>query len=318
MSLSLRQIRYVHAVSEHGSIQAASRALRISASSILAAVQLAEDALGARIFDRHRANGMQLTPAGTRFVAEGARLLDAEREFERQVGILQTGLPPVLRIGCFEPFGAIFMTEALRHLLDPEMPLEINLVEGDQTQLLGWLHSGAVDLVVTYDIGSSFGDETTRICKVPVHALMRRDDPLSQRDSISLVELARHPIVLLNLPQTAAYLLAMFDIVGVKPKISFRTRSYETVRSAVASGFGSALLNMRPIGEANADSPLLVRVPLSDDLPAPTLLIADLYGAMKPKGLRRVIDIIVSLFAGSDPRTFAVATPERLKSLTEV
>lgn len=318
MNLTLRQIRYVCVVSECGSIQSASRALRISPSSILAAIELAESELGARIFDRRRASGMKLTPAGSRFVAESGRLLAAEGEFERQVGILQQDLPAVLKIGCFEPFGAIFMVEALKRLQTDEKPVEISLFEGDQPQLLDWLNRGIVDVVVTYDLGPSFGDSVTRVCRVPAHALLSEDDPLAKQDSVALAELAERPLVLLDLPQTATFLLTLFDLVGVRPKIGFRTRSYETVRSAVAAGFGSSILNMRPIGQTNPDSKVLRRVPLSDDLPAPMLLIADLYGSMKPRGVTRLTEAFVSLFRDRPVDDFAVVTPERRHIVFEV
>lgn len=318
MNITLRQVRYVCVVSECGSIHSASRMLRISPSSILAAIEIAETELGARIFDRKRANGTQLTPAGERFVAEGNRFLASALDFERQVGILKVDVPSVLRIGCFEPFGALCMAEALRRLQPEYSPEEINLFEGDQTQLLDWLNKGLVDIVVTYDLGPSFGDGVTRICKIPTHALMSREDALAGRESISLAELAEKPLVLLNLPDTSTYLLTLFDFLGIKPRVGFRTRSYETVRSAVAAGFGSAILNMRPIGQTNPDSPMLVRVPLTDSLPAPTLLVADLYGSMKPKGVQRLIDAFVSLFRECDPRDFAVVTPEREHTLFDI
>ena len=316
--LSLRQIRYVCAVSECGSVQAASRALRISPSSILAAIEIAEAELGARMFDRRRASGMQLTPAGERFISESGRLLAAARDFERQVGILRDDIPSVLRIGCFEPFGALFVTEALRRLPREEAPVEIELLEADQLHLLDWLNKGVVDMVITYDLGPNFGSSITRICKVPAHALLSKDDPLARKKKVFLAEVAKRPLVLLDLPQTSTYLLTLFDLVGVKPSISFRTRSYETVRSAVAAGFGWAILNMRPIGATNPDSPALVRIPLEDDLPAPTLLIADLYGDMKPRGMQLLIDSFVSLFRTSNPSDFAVVTPERQRVLFDV
>jgi DNA-binding transcriptional LysR family regulator len=187
-----------------------------------------------------------------------------------------------------------------------------------QTQLLDWLGRGVVDIIVTDDLGPSFGESVSRICKAPTHALVSREDPLAQRDSISLLDLVERPLVLLDPPQTSTYLLTLFDLVGVKPRVGFRTRSYETVRSAVASGFGAAVLNMKPIGRSNPDSPVLARVPLSDDLPAPTLLNADLYGAMKPRGVRRLIDIFVSLFRNLDPHDFAVVTLARKHILFEV
>ncbi|MFN7004602.1 MAG: LysR family transcriptional regulator [Roseinatronobacter sp.] len=318
MNLSLRQIRYIQSVSDTGSIQSASRALRISASSILSAIELAEFELGARIFHRKRAAGITLTPEGAKFLAAAGQLLASARDFERQVGILQDTVAPILRIGCFEPFGAIFMAEALRLLPQSERVQEISLFEGDQPQLLEWLNRGMVDVVVTYDLGLSFGPGSLKLCRVPPHALVHQDDPLAQRAAISLKELAEKPIVLLDLPPTANYFLSLFDIVGVKPRVSFRSRSYETVRSAVAAGFGAAVLNMCPVGETSPDSPLLRRIPLSDDLPAPVLLIADLYGDLKPKSVSLLIESFVNLFTRDYRESFAVVTPDKRQTLFDM
>ncbi len=54
MSLPLtpRGLIYVEAVAEHGSIQAASREIGISASAIDRQVMLLEDRLGVQLFDR--------------------------------------------------------------------------------------------------------------------------------------------------------------------------------------------------------------------------------------------------------------------------
>lgn len=318
MNLSLRQIRYIYVVSDTGSIQAASRRLLISPSSILSAIEMAEKELGARIFDRKRASGIQMTPAGVKFLAAAAQLLSSEREFERQVGILQNTVSPVLRIGCYEPFGAIFMAEALKRLPKTEGVQEINLFEGDQSQLLEWLNRGVVDIVVAYDLGAGFGNDVLKLCHAPPHVLLRKDHPLADRAAISLRDLANQRIVLLDLHPTANYFLGLFDIVGIKPAVAFRSRSYETVRSAVAAGFGSAVLNMRPVGETNPDSPLLQRVPVSDDLPALTLMIADLYGDMKPRTVKILIESFRTLFTKDYRDSFAVATPERRKTLFDV
>lgn len=317
MSLSLRQVQYVCSVADCGSIQGASRLLRISPSSILAAIESAELSLGARIFDRRRATGIQLTPGGERFVSAGRHLLAAETDFQRQVGLLQTQAQS-LRIGCFEPFGPLFMVEGLKRFTQEVGPVEVALLEGDQTQLADWLNRGLIDLAFTYDIGPSFNAHLTRICRVPAHVLLPVTHPLASAKALSIADLLPYPLVLLDLPLTVSYLLALFDACGAKPVVKFRTRSYETIRSAVAAGFGIAILNMRPIGDVNADSPQLVRIPLADDLPAPILQIADLYGSMKPRGIRSLIDIFVALFRDGDPERFAVATPERRATLFDV
>ena len=317
MNLSLRQVRYVCTVADCGSIQAAARAMHISPSSIMAAIECAEIGLGARIFDRRRATGVQLTPSGERFVAAGRHLLTAETDFLRQVGSLQSGMQAV-RIGCFEPFGPLFMTEGLKRFTAEVGPVAVSLFEGDQTQLADWLNRGFVDLALTYDIGPRFNAHATPICRVPAHVLLASDHPLAGRPALAIADLAPHPLVLLDLPLTVGYLLSLFDLHGVKPNVSFRSRSYETVRSAVAAGFGAAILNMRPLNPATSDGTKLVRLPLTDALPAPTLQIVDVYGPNKPRLIKRLSDVFVSLFRDGDPDRFAVVTADRRETLFDV
>ncbi|BEP38514.1 hypothetical protein GmRootV59_54050 (plasmid) [Variovorax sp. V59] len=173
MNLSPRQIRYVCEVARLGSIQAAASAVHISQSSIVAAIDIAEDALGAKIFDRRPARGVQITPTGERFVTAARGLLAANGAFEREIGVLAQGTPQVVRIGCFEPFGSLFIAEVLKVYADRYGPVEIELVEGDQRQLRDWLANGSVDLIITYEIGPSFEEDCmTKICKVPAHVIL--------------------------------------------------------------------------------------------------------------------------------------------------
>lgn len=316
MKLTIRQLRYVHEVALLGSVQAASRALNISQSSILAAISVAEAEIGARLFDRKPARGVKLTPAGERYINAGHYLLEAEKEFDRTIGTLSSRVPPVLRIGCFEPLGAIFMADFLRAYLDEiGGQIEVILQEGDQLEVRNWLEQGRVDLAVLYDVGPEIPGSTTRICKVPAHALLCADDPLGSKAALSLSELATRPLVLLDTPQTSTYLLALFDVLAHRPVVKFRTRSYETVRAAVGAGLGISVLNMRPMGRATMDGPGIVRRPLLDDLPPPTLLVADMYGGMKPMFLRVFIDIMRAFFHRLGPAGFAVTTPDRQSQL---
>lgn len=311
----MRQLRYVCEVARLGSIQAASRSLSISQSSILAAIGLAEGEMGAALFDRRPARGVLITPAGERFVKAARVMIAAESEFARSIGELAQRVPKVLRIGCFEPFGALFMPELLRRYVDEVGQTDIVLLESDQSQLGEQLASGAIDLAVLYDIGPSISDSVTPICRVPVHAVLSAGDPLAKKPALWIGELAERPLVLLDLPRTVTYLLTLFDVLAKRPEVRFRTRSYETVRSAVAAGFGVSVLNMRPIGSATADGAGIVRRPILDDLPPPTLLLADMYGPNKPLFVRTFIDVCRRFFASVGPAAFSVTVAERHPTL---
>ncbi|MER9883964.1 LysR family transcriptional regulator [Mesorhizobium sp. M0118] len=314
MNLTLRQLRYIATVAESGSIAAAARECRISQSSILSALDLAEIEMGARLFDRRPSRGVSATPAGKRFLASTRRLLAAEAEFERTMDRHNHVMPAILRIGCFESFGALFMPELLRRFTEGG-EIEVQLFEGEQPQLVNWLEASVVDAIVTYNIGTGLPDDAVSLARVPAHALMHVGSPLAKKPAVSLIELVQLPFVLLDLPQTSAYLLTLFDTAGQRPKVAFRTRSYDTVRAAVACGFGFSILNMRPIGRGSPDSDELVRLPLIENLPPPQLMIADRYGTAKPAFLRRFTNLAQEFFKEVGPRHFAVALAERTDNL---
>lgn len=316
MKLTIRQMRYIGEVARLGSIHATSRSLSISQSSILAAISMAEAEIGSKIFDRKAARGVTLTPAGEKYVKASRLLFDAEKEFDRAIGDLTARAPTVIRIACFEPFGAMFMPDMLRSYHDTiGEPVEVVLREGNQTEINRWLAEGTVDVAVLYDIGVDIIGSVTKICKFPAHALINAEDPLAQKEALWLSEMADRNLVLLDLPQTSTYLLTLFDMLDCRPAVKFRTYSYETVRSAVAAGLGFSILNMRPIGRAIADGPGIVRRPLLDELPSPTLIITDKYGAIKPLFLRVFIEVFQSFFRRLGPEKFAVAIPERHRGL---
>jgi DNA-binding transcriptional LysR family regulator len=311
LNLSIRQLRYICEVTRLGSIQAASRTLAISQSSIIAAIAAAEFEAGAKLFERKPAVGITPTPTGRRFVRSALSLLAAEEEFTRAMREEAAGVPRHIRVGCFEPFGAMFMPSVMRRYLDEVGEAEVSFLEGDNAQLTTWLANGDVDFAVAYDIGPDLGQSTTPICRLPAHALLSADNPLAGRTSLSIAELAEHPLVLLDLPHTSAYLLGLFESRSLRPRVCLRTRSYETIRSAVSVGFGVSVLNMRPLNYPVGDVQNLVRVPLSDDLPAPTLQVTDMYGPQKPRFVRRFIAVLRDFFVELGPSRFAVAMPER-------
>ncbi len=305
MAISLKQLRYLTKVADVGSIQGAAEKLSISSSSIAAAIATAESAIGAPVFVRRPARGVTLTRAGERYIAAARALLAAHSEFERSAGALSSQPPQRIRIGCFEPFGALFMTAVLKRYRREIGPIAIELVEADQESLHASLASGAIDVAVTYDIGPAFA-APAEIATVPTHALLGRDDPLARERGVTVAQLADRPMVLLDLPTTSAFLLAPFRVLARQPEIALRTKSYETVRSAVADGFGFAVLNMRPTTAFSADSAFVVRRPIVDRIPRPKLIVADIYGAQKPEFVSSFIEATRAYFAGMPRAAFAV------------
>ncbi|MBN9073428.1 MAG: LysR family transcriptional regulator [Rhizobiales bacterium] len=315
MNVSLRHLSYLCAVAELGSVQAAAKHHRISTSSILAAIAHAESEFGAMIFFRMASKGTRVTPHGERFITAARSLLHAQDEFVQRVGPLSYATPARVRIGCFRPFSSLFMSALVRKFVDATGPIEIELKEGDVTELYDWLSNGTVDVVMAYDIGPHYPGSATPLCKVPRHVAIHADDPLAGKKEISLKEIAQRDLVLLDLPHTEEFLMAAFDILAERPKVCFRSRSYEAVRSAVVLKFGPTLLNFRPSPLVAADPPEIVRRPLLEKIPAPQVVVVDVYGHIKPAFVRKFIKVAHDFFSDWGQESFAVTTSEGSKGL---
>ncbi len=238
-------------------------------------------------------------------------MLSAGSEFLRTISDISERVPKILRVGCFEPFGALFMPQLLRQYIETVGETEIDLKEGNQRQLRDWLAEGKIEMAVLYDGDLISPFSTTPICLIPPHAALHIDDPLAKRNAVEVKDLAHYPLVLLDLPEATPHILALFSILAEVPKISFRTRSYETALSAISSGFGMSLLNMRPLNQLRTDGPNIVRRPILDDLPPAKLIIADPYGSQKPYFLSAFIDVFRKFFRDLGPSRFAVSTHDR-------
>lgn len=315
MILTLRQIEYVVQVAECGSISAASRQLRISQSSVLAAIELSEATSGIRIFDRQKGRGIATTPAGQKFLVAARRFLSAGADFHSSLDGLVHNENQTIRIGCYSPLGALLIPPVAKRMLVNYPGTEFILHEGDQIELKNLLAQGILDVVVTYDIGEDYGKTITPICKCPAHALVHCDDPLANKTSVSMDDLSDRPLVLLDLPGTEVYLMALFDFSARRPKISFRTRSYETLRAAIVNGLGISVLNFKPHHESSPDSVQLRRVPISDPLKQPTLLVADLYGNNKPAYVEAFISCLYQYISEIGTENFSVCKPEFSKNM---
>ena len=62
------------------------------------------------------------------------------------------------------------------------------------------------------------------------------------QDSISLADVTAEPLIMLNIDEMEREATNLLSVLGTKPRVAFRTRSVEAVRSLVATGAGVAIL----------------------------------------------------------------------------
>ena len=101
------------------------------------------------------------------------------------------------------------------------------------------------------------------------YVLLAQSDPLAAAPAVHLRDLVDKEMVTLDLPVTQEFFHGLFYAHGLRPKIGYRTKSYEMTRSLVGTGAYFAILIMKPVTEKAYDGSPLVCCPIADEVATP-------------------------------------------------
>lgn len=270
--ISLTQLTYFVAAAEHRSMTAAADELFIAQSAISTAISHLEQQLGVQLLIRQRAKGLQLTAAGDDFLRRARQILasvdDAVQSLHAE------SLTGTVHVGCFRTLAPFFLPTVVRELGERAPDLHVDVTEMTADQVRDNLLSHACEVVLTYDLGQETDVRFEALTTVPLYATVARTHPLAERTSVSLVELADEPFVLLDLPRSREYFLNTFHDHGLQPNVRYRFESYEAVRAMVAMGHGFTLLNQRPKTGSTYSGGSLYHIPVEESTGALDISLA--------------------------------------------
>ncbi len=304
LNLTIKQLRYAETAGRLGSIAAAAGEHNISQSSITAAIDAMEAALGFDLFIRQPAKGIMPTPSGLEALKMIADILRQHNHFEGELEALSGASGGVLRVGCYVTVAPGLLPKVLGEFSNAHPEAQADISEGDMTAMTDLLGQGVIDIALTYELGSVGEISFRPLFKAPPYALIPDDDPLSKQATVSLADLASRPFIMLDLPHTRGYFEQIFKDQGLYPKIAHSSKSSEIVRSMVAGNFGVSILNIRHSRDTGYKS-----VPLTGELLAPTFGIASLKGVRPPLMSRLFIDQLERLQASGAFDDLVVAPP---------
>ena len=110
------------------------------------------------------------------------------------------------------------------------------------------------------------------LSKSKPYVIIPPDHKYGSQETISLKELESEEYVLFDAPGSKEYFYKLFSQVGIKPDISFRSTSLESVRSAVGCGLGFSILTMRPPSEDCYDGNKITSLEIRDKID-PTAIV---------------------------------------------
>ncbi len=274
MRFTLRQIRYFVAAAETGSIVRASEQIHISQASISAAISGLETDYGIQLFIRHHAQGLSLTRQGQDFLSQAKALLLQAGEVEATALELTSKVGGLLELGCLSTVFPLLVPELVQILRTRHEGAGVHAIAGHQAELMEKLRRGEIAVALTYDLDLPPDLEFIGLARVPPYAFVAADHPLARRRTVSIEELASDPYLLLNIPASRDYFLALFRQAGVSPRIGGRFEHLDVIRSLVARGEGFGLANVQPRNRASLDGHPLAYLQLPAELRALTLGLA--------------------------------------------
>ncbi len=226
-------------VIEVGSFTKAAELLGYTQPALSQMIAALEKELAIKILYRSR-YGIRLTPEGKRLypsIQVSVAQYEAMRRQADEIRGLDSG---IVRIGTFSSVSCHWLPAIIRAFWQQHPNIQIVLHQGDYTSISQWVRTGEVD----FGFGNPCavqGLEVTTIKSDEFRVVLPKDHPLAQKKSLSLVDLAAEPFLLL---EEGAYSepLEALRAAGVEPDIKLRVHDDYSILSMVEQGLGVSIL----------------------------------------------------------------------------
>jgi LysR family transcriptional regulator for metE and metH len=299
--LDVRDLRVVLALGSAGSTAAAGAAMHLTQSAVSRALLLAEEKLGARLFER-TARGLTPTPAGERLLRGAgpilAQLVALEDEARLPV------VPPVrVRLVCECYTAYRWLPTALAALRERLPNVEIALAVDHTRAPVAALAAGEVDVALLTTSPVTAGLREKPLFSDEIVFVLAESHPLAARSSLSPQDLREHPLISGNTPPAESEWFMRRAFGKKRPKVEFlRFPLTEAVIDATRAGMGVAVLS-EWIASSYLDAGGLVAKRLgTEPLRRPWRI------AFRPEAAA-VAERLASALTGSAPRVFPKVTP---------
>lgn len=260
---TLRQLEYFVTVGRFGSVSAAADHLSVSPPSISNAIAQLEAEFALPLFVRKHAQGMALTQSGRDLMAQAAQVLAATKALSDLADLHKGTVRGEMNVGCLLTFAQIILPRLRKAYTQVHPEVVFRQFQHHQMGLIDRLREASIDVALTYDLAIPTDLEFVELAVLPPFAVMAATHPLAARASVSVADLAPNPMILLDLPLSAAYFLSFFDQAGVAPQIVERTQDMAVLQSLVGNDFGYAIINIKPMSALSPDGKPLRFVPIS-------------------------------------------------------
>lgn len=239
--MELDQLRSFVAVAEVRSFTRAAALAHLSQPAISRQIARLEGELGVRLFERY-GRRVECTPDGKLLLpmarAIVSRADDAARMMREHAGMVSTRVS----VGSTGTVFGHLLSPVLASFIKAYPKVHLDLIERDDTLLGEGVFNGEIDCAVVTAWGSSRA-AVTHLLTEEILLVVRDDDPLAHRASVSLADLAEESLLLpghsLNMSNL---LMDACRRAGFEPRVPYRANYLELSKALVRQELGVAFM----------------------------------------------------------------------------
>jgi len=272
-NVTVRQLEYLIAVAETGSLTSAAARCHVSQGAISLALSELERVLDLRLVVRSPRRRAALTAAGTQVLADARRVVGAMGDLGAEARGLSSTVSGVLTVGCYAPIAPFHLPAAIATFERAHPEVSVRFVEGSLPEIGEDLISGRCEIAFLYDQDLLPGIATRTLYDQPPRVLLPADHRLRRRRAVALSELAGDPFVLLDVPPSERYFRSVFAAAGAEMVVTHRARSFELARSLVARGIGYSMTVQQPALARSYEGLEVLALPLRDNVPTTPVVL---------------------------------------------
>jgi Transcriptional regulator len=257
--INFRLIRHLWlflAVAEEKNFGRAAKRLGMTQPPLTEQIQILEQALKVKLFDRSR-RGAALTPVGAAILPAVRKFADQLERLELAVEEAVAGHQGMVTIGAISSAMFDVLPEVIERFKQDHPQVTVSVREIDSVEAVPSLEAGDIDLAFARldgDLGK--GIEWRPLTEEQLMVALPVDHPLANHSEIALASLASEPLVMFARKVSPLYfdnLIATCRANGFSPRVLHEVRSVASQIAFVSCGQGIALVPaaMKKLAPAN-------------------------------------------------------------------
>lgn len=259
--MKLQQLKTIREIARSGlSISAAAKALYASQPGISNQVQLLEQELGLKLFERHGKRLTGITPMGDAVLAMAERVIQEVENIHQLAADNRNDQTGMLSIGTTHTQARYALPTAIKSFSVRYPRVHLNMVQGTPTEVAEMAANGKVDMVIATEGLSAFENLAILPCyQWNRSVIMPADHPLNSEKNLTLQAIAAYPLLTYVMGFTGrAQQDQAFIEKGLNPNVVFTATDADVIKTYVELGLGIGIIASMAF-DVDKDAPLHAR-----------------------------------------------------------